>query len=404
MIFALTDREAVHTAELADSLTLEFSPHWLCFPKTTALEPQPTTKEQAVLVPAGIRGIGRFLAGRSKPFTIDATFAEPLNVDAGLTPGESQAPTLTVHFKKKLLIGGKKATAVFCVQSELPPLLDVLASIVGKSTRAAADRAKYLVERHAMTEAYVCDHLFFESAAMAHAVRASGGKVVLLPHSSNAVHSEMYERDEISRIRCSTTSAATTWATRFPDVPLEVNSHYMLKPCSQPRRLTPSCPLTVVVIAGAHVLGRMPLLDRHLHEQSYRRLVRGLHLLEPPVRVLFKAKSVWENGPWLREAIGPGIEFEEISTHPSEIDEPNMIYLTVSFGSTALLEGLGRGIPCMIVRDFPVEDYTGINSTSVPIGDAPTIIAQIKQCQDPYELNALTRRELTWYARETKFP
>ena len=68
--------------------------------------------------------------------------------------------------------------------------------------------------------------------------------------------------------------------------------------------------------------------------------------------------------------VGPDIEFEEISTHPSEIDEPNMIYLTISFGSTALLEGLGRGIPCMIVRDFPVEDYTGIDSTSVPIGDA----------------------------------
>jgi hypothetical protein len=405
VVFALTDRDPVPAPQLPDSLVLEFSPHWLCFPKTTAMEPEPIAeKSQPVLVPAGIRGVERFLASRSRPLTIEATFAAPLNFDAGLTPGEPRAPAVTVHFKKKLLTGRQGDVAIFCAQSDAARFVELLVSIVGEPTRAAAERANYLVERHCITEAYVCDHLFFESAVMAHAVRERGGEVILLPHSSNAVHTEMYEQGEVSRIHCTTSSAATTWATRLPDVPSEVNSQFMFKPCSEPRHLTPSFSLTVVIIGGAHDLGRMPLLDRRLHEQSYRDFFRGLRFLEPEIRVLFKPKWIWETGPWLREIVGADIEFEEISIPPSDLDEPNMIYVTISFGSTALLEGLSRGIPCMIVRDFPVEDYTGINSPSVPIGDVETIIAQIRQCQDSCELNALTRRELAWYEQETNFP
>ena len=80
-----------------------------------------------------------------------------------------------------------------------------------------------------------------------------------------------------------------------------------------------------------------------------------------------------------------------------------MIYVTVSYGSTALLEGLSRGIPCMIVREVPVEDYTEIDPAFAPIGTVEEIVAQIKRCADPAEYDALTRRELAWYARETTF-
>lgn len=85
------------------------------------------------------------------------------------------------------------------------------------------------------------------------------------------------------------------------------------------------------------------------------------------------------------------------------IERPNLIYVTVSFGSTALLEGLSRGIPCMIVREFPIEDYTGIDPKFIPVADVKAIVDQIAQCRDLGKLEALARRELAWYARETRF-
>jgi hypothetical protein len=68
-----------------------------------------------------------------------------------------------------------------------------------------------------------------------------------------------------------------------------------------------------------------------------------------------------------------------------------------------LLEGLSRGIPCMIVREVPVEDYTDIDPAFAPIGNVEEIVAQIERCKDPVEYDALTQRELIWYAQETDF-
>ena len=57
----------------------------------------------------------------------------------------------------------------------------------------------------------------------------------------------------------------------------------------------------------------------------------------------------------------------------------------------------------MIVRDFPIEDYTGLDPVSFPIGSVEHILEEISRCCDPAYMAGLTKRELEWYARETKF-
>ena len=90
------------------------------------------------------------------------------------------------------------------------------------------------------------------------------------------------------------------------------------------------------------------------------------------------------------------------------LDEPNMIFVTVSATARPppLLEGRwaegSRTVP--LFAKFPsVEDYTAIDPAFAPIGKVAEIVAQIERCKDPAEFDALTWRELVWYARETCF-
>ncbi len=360
----------------------------------------PTGSRGAALALAGVRGYEHLLSQHPRGLKVGSVFTRA-TPDVTLIVDDAPLPeiVLTCHAHR---IGPKKERIfIYSPRDAGLRLDDQFVGLMAATTRDAAQRAFDLANQFELNEAYVCDHLFFESALIAHAVRARGGNVFLWPHSSNAGHPLMYEKRDVAAVRCTTNSSARVWSARLPGTPCAVQSNLILQPCSAPRPSTPGAPLTVVVFASVHVLRRMPFVDRRGHEDSYRRLFKALTDLAPQVRALFKPN--WESSEWLRGVLGPSIAFEETNRNSLQLDEPNMIYITVSYGSTALLEGLGRGIPCMIVREVPVEDYTAIDPAFAPIGKVAEIVARIERCKDPAEFDALTRRELVWYARETCF-
>jgi hypothetical protein len=167
--------------------------------------------------------------------------------------------------------------------------------------------------------------------------------------------------------------------------------------------LTPGQPVTVVVIAGSHSLNRLPVIDYDGHAESYRRLFRGLAAEAPGIRFVCKAKPPWESIEWLQSLAGSDPILNEISDAPTRIDQPNLIYVSVSFGSTALLEGLSRGIPCTIVREIPVEDYTAIGPDVFPVGSVEMILARLRECRDFSAFRSMAEAQLAWYAHETHF-
>ena len=95
----------------------------------------------------------------------------------------------------------------------------------------------------------------------------------------------------------------------------------------------------------------MPVVPERQHAAAYKALFEGLHSTEG-VKIYCKAKAPWESAAWIRAAVGTALEFEDVLDPPFKIDLPNMVFVSVSSGSSGLLEGLGRGIPAMIVRDF----------------------------------------------------
>ena len=405
--FICTGEEQLRAARTAGSISLRFEPHE-AWASHVAFDPDRTPQRRQFLVTAGIRGVNHILPGLTARTNIECSFA----VAGALPPFDSTIAD--PHYSAtgmKIKVQAPRPSArlplpAAYLSGTMPhaDLAEWLVAAIGKKTKAAAIRAAELVSRHKYPEAHVCDHLFFELAIITHAVRAVGGQVVVWPHSSNAVHVEARRAGSIDRINCITHSAAKKWKSRFPDVPCEIHSQLMLRPCAGPRPLMPSSPLTIVIIAGSHSLGRLPVLDQKQHAESYRQLFAGLGDPSCKMRAILKPKPPWESSEWLRGIAGPFGAIEETTEPLNRIEAANLLYLSVSFGSTGLLEGLGRGIPCMIVRDFPVEDYTALDRDNFPIGSAEFILSELRRCRDDFAyLEALTERQLEWYKNETDF-
>jgi hypothetical protein len=387
--------------KLSETLTFNFRAHEIWRPSAATAELS-EARGPVALAPAAMRGYERLLCEQPRGLKVGSAYAPEL-CDVTLLSADAAPPEIALDCHARYLRGASERIAVFSPRTNALRLDEFFVERLAVTTEFAASRALELVDRYQLVEAHVCDHLLFESAIIADVVRVSGGKVFLWPHSSNACHTLMYEKGEVAAICCTTNSAARAWSNRLPHTPCRVRSDLILQPCNAPRSSTIGAPITIVVFAGAHALRRMPLVERRGHEESYRRLFRLLADLRPPVRTLFKAKTTWEPIEWLKGVLGASVPIEETSQTAFELAEPNMIYVTVSYGSTALLEGLSRGIPCMIVREVPVEDYTDIDPGFAPIGTVEEIVAHIKRCTDPAEYDALARRELAWYARETNF-
>jgi hypothetical protein len=142
-------------------------------------------------------------------------------------------------------------------------------------------------------------------------------------------------------------------------------------------------------------------VERHI--QTYRRFFSQYGGAAACARLRFKPKGeVKAEVEWLRRsgvASSPAFEIETAS--PTRLDHPNMIYLSIDYGSTALLEGIARGVPCMIVREQPIVDYTLLSEAVVPIGDAEAIWACIGRCRDPAHYERLARSQIDWLTAET---
>jgi hypothetical protein len=163
-------------------------------------------------------------------------------------------------------------------------------------------------------------------------------------------------------------------------------------------------PLLVVVIGGKNTLGAMPFVNQSLHEDSYRQFFAGLEVLQggAQIDVFYKPKgNVGENMAWLDRIVGDSARWQGIITHPLKIALPNMLFVSISVGSGALLEGLARGIPCVIVKDFPAREYLALAPDVIPTGPVDEILEIVKACTESGGLTRLTRQQLERFAYET---
>jgi len=81
-----------------------------------------------------------------------------------------------------------------------------------------------------------------------------------------------------------------------------------------------------------------------------------------------------------------------------------MVFVSVSFASSALLEGISRGVPCIVVRECNVEDYVPFDHHVVPVRDVAGALELIDDFTDRGHLLNLREKQSRWLEGVTVFP
>jgi hypothetical protein len=384
-----------------------------------------TSAQERVLVPAGIRSVRRVVGALGKTlvyssgsvvkeFAYDRSLRQqfPIEPEATFHPSQHYLPEFEFSLWRGALLhgvplrpdDGLEATAEVLVSDSLGgDWLYWMNRVLHDYLSALSANALAEIAGRGVREVHVCDHLFTDSVVYADAVKRSGGKVVLWPHSTNPVHVNERRPGSFDEVHAVTLAGAQQWRERFPNTPVVHNPSMMLDPPKRDARVDPDLPLSVVIIGGRSVLRHMPILDRDLHEESYREFFAGLAKLKKKhaIDVYFKPRGhTGEHEMWLSNLVGETADWERALEHPLRLDLPNMLFVSVSMGSSALIEGLSRGVPGLVVRDFPVRDYTTLDAEVFPTGRTKQMLDLVATCAKPGGYARLLEHELEYYARE----
>ncbi|WP_203337155.1 hypothetical protein [Nocardioides limicola] len=417
----LTD--AVDAESAGMDRTFRFPPGWhTSIPKIPVRDND--RHSDVGLVPAGIRSVAWVAAqlpgasilqtGRViKEFAYDRSIrqGQPVRADVRLYPEDSLLPTFTFDLRPHAPLRGHDLTT----PRRTPVHGEVLVSDAVGGTwlewlrratipllRHLAIKAQEEVEVHGLREAHVADHFYPEGIIVGDAVRRAGGSVVLHPHSSNPVHVTMRRPESFTTVHAVTRTGAGIWRAAFPDKEVRHTTEGMLG-ASAAHAYLAGAPVSVVLFGGRPMLGHLPILDLNAHEALYRSFFEHVEALQENHRVslYFKPRGLsGEHEDWLHQVVGRTATWEPVYEHPLRLELPNMVYSSVSMGTSALIEGLGRGIPGLIVREFPVRDYTTLDAETFPIVSAVTAAELIASCATEAGYLDLAQRELSHYREE----
>lgn len=376
------------------------------------------------VIPAGMRSVETVLEQLSNPLLYSSGFLTqrlaydrvyrnwiPIKPEASILPHRRRLPRISVDLwqygivKGADLVRGGSSVAVLERSAALADdWLSWLDELVHDAFEDASKRCHAEVALRHVKEAHISDIHFPESALFASAVRAAGGKVVLWPHSANPVDVEVRRADSFDEVHAVTRTGCEIWRRHHPEAKIVHSPEIMLDLPSDENPIEPSSPLSVVIFGGKSQLGSMPFVHVSEHERSFRRFLHALAELKTErdlIRVYYKPKGKFgDNETWLRRIAGDTADWEPILEHPLRISLPNMLFVGVSHGSSALLEGLSRSIPCLIVRDFPARDYTTLSPDAIPTGTSEEMAEVVRRCATPSGLKALIDKQLEYYCRE----
>ena len=220
-----------------------------------------------------------------------------------------------------------------------------------------------------------------------------GGKTQLWPHSANVVHMDAHTPGAIKKITVAAQSTGKHWARRFGSDRVRVDAHAILP--DAPLRAEPfdeSQPLHVVVFAGAHFLRRVPLMNYRGHVETWSQTL-DIFADHPAVCVI-KHKSVWETKEWIAEHASDPSKLRFNTLHANKIRLANMVFASISATSTAILEGIARGIPGIVIRDVPIDETPYYDPAFVPC-----VASAELGTKAAYE--TLQSRQRIWFDAET---
>ena len=376
------------------------------------------------LIPAGIRSVSRVIADLEQPlvyssssivpeYAYERSYVSLVEPRASFLPSRSLLRNVEIPLWSSTTLRGTQFSEDGPVPARVrievsEPLKDDwlgwLNHVSHDYLLEIARRCQAEVAVRRLEEIHVADHPYPESSIMAGTVKGKGGRVVLWAHSTNPAHVLARRPESIDEVHAVTRTGCQEWERSHPEALVVHNASLMLEAPDELPALDPTAPLSLVVIGGKNTLGAMPFVHQSLHEESYRTFFTGVAGLQQELNidVFYKPKGIdGENEEWLERIVGSTTGWERIIQHPLKIDLPNMVYVSISVGSGALLEGLGRGIPCVIVKDFPAREYLALGHGVIPTGPTRDTLRIIRSCSNVDRMRAFRQMQLDAYRRET---
>jgi hypothetical protein len=258
---------------------------------------------------------------------------------------------------------------------------------------------KQIVEKLQIKQANICDHLFVDTALFAGAVRESLGTVKLWPHSITtilAMHLN-FPPDEMNRIYTDKHAIKLAQA----GVKINLRPSLMLSPPRAFQGFNPNSKINVILIAGAHKLNQAPIFPIKAHKKTIQKLLIGLNERRDIIDFHIRPKGGWESLSFFQDLTK--IKLKETPYSPSEINLPNMVFLCVTQSSAAILEGVSRGIPGLIVKDKETLDYLELDQRFfTSMGVTETLMILDTFCE-PKKFEAFWERQRHWFNNYTNF-
>lgn len=422
--FCFYEKEAIPE----ETETVGFQSRWRMAMKGTRLEPRPPAPDEpgaeVALVPAGIRSFPLLVEQHPGATVYESGMVvgelaydrrhsrtQVVAAHAALHPKAYQLPTFEFPLTRVAVLPGTDS-----LSAAAPPLDAVLevSEPLGSDWptwlhRATAPFLEHLawtahkdVARRGIREAHVADYLLPEGVIVGDAVRRAGGRVVLHPHSSNPVHLQARRADTFDEVEAVTATGVAMWREQFPEHVVRHVPGSVITP-GPARPFVANAPLSVVIFGGMATMGRTPWIDLDRHAQSYRDLFAGFEELqrELAIDIYFKPRGpAGDTEHWLFRTVGRTASWQPVYIHGRRLDLPNQVFVSVSVGTTALLEGIAGGTPGFVVRDFPVRDYTTLDADEFPTLRVPDALDQLRTLATAEGYDELLRRERAWARTE----
>ncbi len=276
--------------------------------------------------------------------------------------------------------------------------LTAIEESLGPMTKAGWTGAKNLVRSLKVENTLICEHPFFESALLAAATKHAGGKVTLLPHSTNPIMPLYRSEASFDKVVAGTKHSRGTWAHFYPQKSTYSKSAMVLNASQPTSKFDAKQPLTIVIVGGANRLGHLPILCIPTHLKTYNVLLDSDHLAASNCKLIFQPKHGWEDENWIRRT--PHLEVAKdiiISRTPiPRLNYPNMVFVSVTMASSALLESAIRGIPSILVSDQTVENYVPLEASPIDTISSASFWAYIRDLGQQERYNQLAGQQNHW--------
>ena len=256
-----------------------------------------------------------------------------------------------------------------------------------------------LVKTFDITRANICDHLFPDTALIAGSVAKNNGRLILWPHSTvNKLGAHLtdppfesnriFADDETQRLK-----KAGTKINLMPEL--------MLKPPKSFQRVQLDSKLNIIIIAGAHCLNQTPLFSIRHHVSTIKRFLQGLSERSSRVNLFIRPKGHWETLSWFQSFTTDTLV--AVDKPPSELDLSNMLFVCISHSSSALIEGVSKGVPGITVRETETFDYLKLEEHFFPRNNVTSALALIDSFSDLTKLENFWCNQKLWFDKHTEF-